>query len=260
MAHQDIVLEASPNPGPPAPEVSSNKMTYETLDVSGMSVLEDAPPNGSRLDRFLKKYRALHPDFDPSNLPLKNIILFGDSDFSKWKSIESEWNRVVNVGVGGAEMLQMAFYATECVDKYRPSILVLVGGENDLANDGVTPESTFGYFEKCYDRAVSTHKRSSDTLTIVYMGTKPEPATEGLHDRYLKYDEMIRNRFLGDSPSTTAMPNVWVNKKNKNTTFYYIDWWHLKERRFYANDGLHLSDLGYEIWRDTLQKIVEQKI
>lgn len=100
------------------------------IDRSGpletMEELESAPP--SSVDKFLRRFRALNPNYDAKS-DLRKLCFFGDSDISHWKNMCSTG---VNVGVGGAEMLHIAYYARECLEKYQPAVLILCGGENDI--------------------------------------------------------------------------------------------------------------------------------
>ncbi len=77
---------------------------------------------------------------------------------------------------------------------------------------------------------------------MIYLGTKPEPATKALHKEYVAYDEMIKKATLPDL---------------QTGLFFFVGNEFLVERRYYANDGLHLSELGYTIWNDKIDKLLE---
>ncbi len=109
-------------------------MPLEALDDPGSPLeLQSAPP--SDMDKWVKRFERLNPDFIPGNAnDARRVCFFGDSDISHWnrEGMGFQSDKWVNVGVGGAEVLHMAYFAKQCWDKYRPSVVVLCGGENDI--------------------------------------------------------------------------------------------------------------------------------
>lgn len=100
---------------------------------------------------------------------------------------------------------------------------------------GAAPASAFSYFQKAY-ASTRAHKA---TLPILYMGTKPEPATESLHADYLRYDGMIQEATAGD------------------TNFVFVSSWDLKASGgWYAGDQLHLGLKGYKVWNKRVTEAV----
>ena len=72
----------------------------------------------------------------------------------------------------------------EVLEVAAPSTVILVCGENDLWDTSVS--KTFKKFKKIVKKVVATGAR------VIYMGTKPEPDTNSLHDEYQEYDALIR--------------------------------------------------------------------
>ena len=68
------------------------------------------------------------------------------------------------------------------------------------------------------------------------MGTKPELDTRSLHDKYEKYDEQIRSLAIS-SATEVAMVDVYESYKDLGNG-----------NNLYANDDLHLSREGYNLW------------
>ena len=64
-------------------------------------------------------------------------------------------------------------------------MVLLVCGENDLA-EGTSVAATFARYSSLVDTVRATGAR------VIYMGTKPEPATTSLHAKYVRYDQEIR--------------------------------------------------------------------
>ncbi|CAD7941150.1 unnamed protein product [Amoebophrya sp. A120] len=201
--------------------------------------LESAPP--SNIDKFLKAFEKLNPAFDPTTAQRPVVCFFGDSDISHWRNQmptdggASAKRTLVNVGVGGAEMLHVAYYAERCFEKYRPDVVLLCAGENDIGS-GTSSASTFSYFQKAYS---CFRAKSGSSLPIIYMGTKPEPATESLRSEYLSYDGLIKERT------------------NADAAFHFVDSWDLQDYKFYDKDELHLSPEGYEVWNRRVLAILD---
>ncbi|CAD7929051.1 unnamed protein product [Amoebophrya sp. A25] len=279
----------------------------------GAVVLEDAPPSNldklensppSNLDKFLKRFRALNPHFVRDDAE-KLVCFFGDSDISHWKELPrvritgdegASWARCVNVGVGGAEMLHVAFYSAECRAKYRPDVVVLCAGENDLGA-GAAPPTVFSYLEKSIaafghlddateqaqlrlrhdpqrtrDNAnvVSSlpiddtksqqqdgmnasefsrlrNNNTDEKVPIVYLCTKPEPVADAeLRREYERYDGRIKELFQR------------YNSSCQEELLYFIDNSDLRDPSLYAQDGLHLSRQGYQVWDARVRDAVER--
>jgi len=164
-----------------------------------------------------------------------SILFAGDSDIELWKNTDQLYPGSVNKGDGGSTCKQWTNRIDQWLDKYQPTTVVLVCGENDLAY-GDSPSKAFQNFKKVVD------KISDSGATPIYFGTKPEPSTKGLHAQYRKYDALIRDHYEEKSQSPFVMIDVYpvfVKLGNPNS--------------LYRNDRLHLSNEGYGYWNTWLQ-------
>merc|ERR1712096_433360 len=87
-----------------------------------------------RSQAFRQRFRLLHAKPEQGR-----IVFFGDSDFEFWHTLETAFPRVINCGLGGAMLYDMAAYVPELVEKYKPRAVVLVGGDNDFTQFGLKP-------------------------------------------------------------------------------------------------------------------------
>jgi len=164
-----------------------------------------------------------------------NTILFaGDSDIENWKKTNQKYPNSVNIGDGGTTCNQWKGRIGKWLTKDQPSTVVLVCGENDLAS-GDSPAQAFSNFKKV------VKKISDKGATTIYMGTKPEPDTTGLHAKYQKYDALIRDYYGGTQEEPFVMIDVYPSFVELNNP-----------QSFYKNDKLHLSSKGYGYWDDWL--------
>jgi len=170
----------------------------------------------------------------------KKFLLFvGDSDIENWADYAPEdldEESYENVGVGGATCEEIAdneYYLEDDLAEYQPIWVILVCGENDLGDDA-TVDETFGYFEEVVE---IIHNSGANVL---YMGTKPEPATTDLHDMYQDYDALIKEyaQSLRDN-----------NEGNLIVVDVYASFEELgNPDSLYDDDELHLSSEGYDYW------------
>merc|ERR1712194_594429 len=96
--------------------------------------------------------------------------------------------------------------------------------------------TTYSYFEKCV--------KVFEGAPIIYLGTKPEPTTEGFHKDYLRYDGRIKEYIESEG----------------SKRIYFVDNWEMTAVSLYGRDGLHLSGKGYAEWDAKLRQLVETQI
>lgn len=76
-------------------------------------------------------YERRHPD----DLPRGRVVFYGDSDIEFWDTERDfEGKGYLKCGVSGGHMKHARAYAPRLFEKYAPSVVVLVAGENDLGN------------------------------------------------------------------------------------------------------------------------------
>jgi len=165
-------------------------------------------------------------------------LFVGDSDIEFWET-DSIFTNSANVGVAGFTCAQVNNNINKYLSDY-PSAewIVLVCGENDLWSQSAS--ETFEDFMKVVNKIVEDGSRR-----VVYMGTKPEPSTKRLHEKYRCYDEQIRNQAteMAQSSSTGIPPLIMVDVY---PVFDEIE--NEEPGELYRNDRLHLSSYGYDFW------------
>jgi len=166
----------------------------------------------------------------------EEILFAGDSDVSRWKKTDEIYENSANLGDGGTTCRQWTNRIKNGVNKYSPTAVVLVCGENDLSDRDA--EEVFDDFRKVVEQI---HAKGVDR--VIYMGTKPEPDTKDLHKDYRDYDGLIRDYYVNAGPDGKfTMIDVYPS-------FLAMG----NPRSLYANDDLHLSKEGYNYWNAWLQ-------
>jgi len=179
-------------------------------------------------------------DSGGGDMTVKTLFV-GDSDIEYWKTTNTDFPQSVNVGVGGWTAKKVEKNVAGFLAKSPPTDwVVLVCGENDFA-EGSSVKKTFKYFKKIVTEVLKT----VPGVRVLYIGTKPEPGTTNLHNKYKKYDSEIRafaKKLSNNRDETTLLPPLvmidtypqFISIGNSDT--------------LYQNDELHLSKSGYSYW------------
>ena len=148
---------------------------------------------------------------------------------------------VIQRGFGGSELADVVYRAPRLVVAYRPRLVVLYAGDNDLAN-GRAPEQVFNDFRSFVD---VVHK-SLPRTRIVWLAIKPSWA---------------RVSLLEKMRTTNGLVKAYIDKHRGLT---YVDTFNPmlspsgqpRMELLNPTDSLHLNAAGYKIWRQLLTPIV----
>lgn len=193
---------------------------------------------------FLSEIKAFEKE-DSIAMPLPNdILLVGSSSFRIWKEFKEYLAgfSVINRGFGGSQMSDVNFYFERIVTKYRPKLIVVYEGDNDL-NAGKSPETVLTDYQTFAQKV----KEQLPQTRVIFMSVRPSLARIKL-----KNEQAIFNRSIKK-----------YCKQNKR--FYYMD----IQKEFYLSNGelmtdifledkLHLNKKGYEIWTKALIKVLKK--
>ena len=150
--------------------------------VAGLSAAEgQAAPN-----RFEKDIRAFEAADRQSPPPAGAILFVGDSQFTRWKSIHEDLRgyTVINRGFGGSKMSDLLHYTDRIVIPYRPRLIVVNEGGNDI-HAGRTPEEVLADMRAFVERV----QVALPGTPIALSGLQPSPA---------RWEEAaVRRRFNG---------------------------------------------------------------
>ncbi|MBI1370538.1 MAG: hypothetical protein GC162_18025 [Planctomycetes bacterium] len=186
-----------------------------------------APP---QWEKDIEHFEAM----DKANPPQKGGILFiGSSSIRKWDT--ERWfpnMHVLNRGFGGSEIEDSIYYADRIVLPYEPRIVVFYAGDNDIGH-GKTPERVFDDYKKF---AAIVHDKLPNAR-LVYFGVKASVKRWGLIDKIRQVNAMIETQTRTDDREMfidTDLCMLGTDGKPRPELF--------------VSDGLHMSDLGYEMW------------
>lgn len=181
---------------------------------------------------------------DKTNPPPTGAMLFiGSSSIRLWTSLAEDFpkHRVINRGFGGSQIIDSVRYAKRIVLPYKPSLVVLYAGGNDI-NAGKTPEQVFAD----YRAFVKTVHEALPKTRIAYISIAPNPARWVQVDRVRAANSMIEAHTRTDD--RLAFINVFPKMLGEDGQ---------PRPEIYVADRLHMNPKGYELWRGIVGPILD---
>lgn len=178
-------------------------------------------------------------ELDQQQFPAKTEVLFvGSSSIRGWRSAASDFPgfRVVNRGFGGSHLEDVNFYAERIVFPYKPKLIVLYAGENDLVA-GKSVERVFDDFRKF----AAMVRRKLPKTRLIFVSLKPSPARWEFTPKFKELNDLIRAETEKDKRMLYV--DVWTPMLDADGQ---------PRKNIFLGDRLHMNAEGYRIWRETL--------
>jgi len=182
---------------------------------------------------------------DKANPPPAGAMLFiGSSSIRLWTTLAEDFpkHRVINRGFGGSQIIDSVRYAKRIVLPYKPRLVVLYAGGNDL-NGGKTPEQVV----VDYLAFVKTVHDALPATRIAYISIAPNPARWAQVDRVRAANSLIEAHTRTDE--RLAFINVFPKMLGE-------DGQPLPE--IFVADRLHMNPKGYELWRGIVGPVLDR--
>ena len=166
--------------------------------------------------------------------PSQGQILFvGSSTIELWNLDESfPGLKTINKGVGGSEFSDSLRWEDRDVIAYKPRIVVVYSGDNDIAA-GVTPQEVATRFEQFATRLHTALPRTK----LVVISVKPSVLRWALVDKMRAANTLIK---------AYAAKQDYIDYIDIDPLMLGSDG--RPRRELYVSDGLHLTPEGYKIW------------
>jgi lysophospholipase L1-like esterase/phosphoserine phosphatase len=121
--------------------------------------------------------------------PPGGVVLLGSSNIRMWNTLADDFPgmTIVNRGVGGCRLDELAEFAPRLLDAARPRVIVVSAGTNDIAS-GATTDAIRGAFE----RLVAAIRRGHPDATIVFLAISPTVKRWEQVDRQAEANAAIR--------------------------------------------------------------------
>jgi lysophospholipase L1-like esterase len=210
-------------------------LVWTFLATSTFAQLAPADPWEADIRAFEATDRA-HP-------PEPGAVLFiGSSSIRFWESLQADFplTRIIRRGFGGSEIRDATHFADRIIIPYRPRLIVLYAGDNDLAA-GRTPEQVRDDFIAFIERV----RRDLPDVTIAFITIKPSPARANLLGAMRKANALISD--LASSRRNIRIIDVFTPM---------LDAKGLPRKDLFGDDMLHMNRAGYRIWIEQLTPLL----
>ena len=181
--------------------------------------------------------------WDQKNTFINSGILFvGSSSIRKWPTSKYfNYKSIINRGFGGSHISDVNYYFSSIVEKYRPKIIVLYAGDNDIAGNKTPEQVLEDYKEFSYLVSIKLPKTK-----IIFIPIKPSPARWSMWNNMSRANKLIKMYIDSDTMQfyvDTSTP--MLNKKGKPSGNLFV------------SDSLHLSANGYDLWSKILKPALD---
>jgi lysophospholipase L1-like esterase len=186
-----------------------------------------------------EKEIAAFADADKKEFPRKGEVLFvGSSSIRGWRTLKEDFPfvKAINRGFGGSHLEDLNFYAPQIVFPYRPKLIVLYAGENDLVA-GKSIETVFGDFK----RFVFQMRQNLPDARLIVVSLKPSPSRWEFTPKFKELNGLLKAETEKDK--RLLFVDVWTPMLDETGQ---------PKKNIFLNDRLHMNAEGYKIWRETL--------
>lgn len=173
---------------------------------------------------------------DAKNPPKPGGVVFvGSSSIVGWRTLATDFPgvNVINRGFGGSEVADSVRYAKRIVTPYKPSMVVMFAGSNDISA-GKTPEKVVADFQE-FVRIV---RGELPRVRMAYISISPAPSRWGKIEQIKEANRLIRE--FCNSQDGLAFVDVFS---------LMLDAKGGPRPELFRADQLHMSPQGYAIWR-----------
>ena len=170
------------------------------------------------------------------------IVFVGSSTFRMWSTLTTDFpgQHVLNRGFGGSTLPEVNRVVRRIVLPYRPHLVVLYAGDNDLAA-GRTPNDVLDD----YRRFVTLVRGGAPATRIAFVSIKPSPSRWALMEKMRAANLLVRNEIARDSLATyidTFTPMLRADGRPRPELF--------------GPDSLHMVRAGYALWREVIAPVI----
>jgi lysophospholipase L1-like esterase len=178
---------------------------------------------------------------DKAHAPAPGGVVFvGSSSIRLWNDLETQFEPaqlgIVKRGFGGSSMADCAKYVGRLVLPYKPRLVVVYAGDNDLA-EGRSPADVL----RSFSRFVETVQHELPQTRIAYLSIKPSPLREALLPSIREANGLIADY----SKTQPGLDFIDVYSK-------MLDGEGHPRKELFRADSLHLNAEGYRLWKTVI--------
>jgi lysophospholipase L1-like esterase len=196
-----------------------------------------------KAEPFIKEIEAFEAKDKTTPPPQNEIVFVGSSSIRLWKSTEAFPDlKIVNRGFGGSQMADSVRYAERIILPYKPRIVVVFAGGNDIAAKK-TPEKVAADFK---DLVGKIHGALPKTR-VYFISLFPNVARKSQDAQCQKVNQLIEeytktDPLLGYIETASKMRAADGGPRPE----------------LLRADGLHMNDDGYKIWNEIVGTVLRK--
>jgi lysophospholipase L1-like esterase len=205
----------------------------------GSETMASGAETGPRINQWEPEIAAFEAA-DKTNPPPQNAILFiGSSSIRMWPGLQQAFpgHKVFKRGFGGSELSDSVAFAGRIVLPYRPKMILMYAGDNDIAN-GKTPERILGDFKAFVQKVHAALPQ----CRIAYIAVKPCPARKQFLPKVKSTNRLIRDYTAADG--TLEFIDICAPMLNPDGSL---------RPELFVQDGLHMNAKGYALWESIIR-------
>ena len=207
--------------------------------LGGPARAENASSARAAVERSAGRWQASLDAFaqaDRERAPRSGGVLFvGSSSIRLWDGLEQAFASeptVVQRGFGGSRLIDCAHFVDRLVVPYKPRLVVVYAGDNDLA-EGATPADVLS----SYKAFVGNVRAALPGTRIAYLSIKPSPARVALLAQAHEANRLI-----------AAYARQGHNLDYIDVYSAMLDAQGQPRPELFSADALHLNAQGYKLW------------
>ncbi|MEI8047088.1 MAG: GDSL-type esterase/lipase family protein [Bacteroidota bacterium] len=176
----------------------------------------------------------------PKSTNKKRIVFYGSSSLRLWSTLETDFTEldIVNQAFGGSTLAACCWFFKRLIPIQAPDAMVIYAGDNDLG-DGRHPEEVFLFFKNM----MALIQQNCGDIPVAFVSIKPSLSRQYLSDSVQYTNKIIKDEIDRIHPNCTFV--AVYNEMLANG---------LPDSRYYQADGLHLSEPGYQLWKEILRE------
>lgn len=182
---------------------------------------------------------------DKKNQPKPGGVVFvGSSSIRLWSDLQEDFRSMPILykrGFGGSRMLDCANHLQRLVIPYKPKLVVVYAGDNDLA-EGRTPDDVLASLQAF----VQGVRASLPQTRIAYISIKPSPSRAALLPAIRETNGKIK-AYIGQTANADYI-DIFTPMLTPAGQ---------PRAELFQNDALHMNATGYALWTNVILSQLE---